>query len=504
MASPRAKEEDEPAKHAISDDVWSGRPYQRWTTDERGPVSEAYEGLSTGRIVVRWAKQANGWIIHRNPPPSLGLPRVWAEIRPDKGTPIATAPPTWHYHGDPNKAPSPEELKAKHARRYSPQWAKKSGHQGRDKYEDDHRGINSDELHSHQNLAKYVFPPSPRVDKPWTHDHDGTKTPEKRAEHVATRHHHGVEVTGKHQHTSRVKDLTSNLAARIDMHPDAIKKFDVDKQRRAFFAIEGCLKADAILSQGEAVLSVPSVTLWNCPELSAVIAHYLRGRLVVIVPDSDWSDIGMVVTQARLLQTRLRRESVHAQIAAPPPGRRLANGNLEKVGVDDFLHDGGRLDDLEVIDRLPSPHLKQFAENVPGRPERGQRAYDVLWALSMHADMEGWYRGSVRLLARIMNLEAKRGRLDVVRDPNDIKRARARLVKRLQNGMRDLKELGAIDYDNLEIQQGRFGLDWEERKAAAIIIRQDLRAIDESRRTLGLQPSLKTYSKQMSHIGDDT
>jgi hypothetical protein len=216
---------------------------------------------------------------------------------------------------------------------------------------------------------------------------------------------------------------------------------------------------------------------------------------VWIVPDSDWSDIGLVVTQARLLQTRLHQEGVHAQIAAPPPGQRLANGKLKKVGVDDFLHDGGRLDDLEIIDRQPSPHVKQFAENVPGRPERGRRAYDVLWALSMHADKEGVYRGSVRLLARIMNIEAKRARYDVrdydvVRDKDEIKRARERFVKRLQNGMKDLRELGAIDYDNLKIRQGRFGyLAWEDQQAAGIIIRKDLRAIDESGRTL------KTYHR---------
>jgi hypothetical protein len=84
-----------------------------------------------------------------------------------------------------------------------------------------HRGINDETVHLDENRAKYVFPPG-------------------------------------------------GGARRLDQHPQAF--IWLATARRVFFAIEGCIKADAIVPAGEAVFSVPSVTLWRAPELG----HYTR------------------------------------------------------------------------------------------------------------------------------------------------------------------------------------------------------------------------------------
>ncbi len=351
-------------------------------------------------------------------------------------------------------------------------------HIGRAKYADDHRGVNVEEVHEHAAMAKYVFPPTPRCDKTWEHDHEEHyRDPERRLAHIAGHHHRGEDSTGRHEHISRVKDRSLSLAARIDVHPSAIEK--LPGARHVFFVIEGCIKADAVLSAGEAVCSVPSVTLWDCAELSAFTAKYLLGRVVVIVPDSDWEDIGAVVTQARLLQTRLRQDRVLAQIAAPPQPAPGVDGKRKKVGVDDFLLGGGSMDDLDVIDRLPSPHLQQFAEDTARRSDQAKRTFDVLWALSMHASRQGEIRVSLRLLSRIMGIP----------------------VMRISRGVQDLEELGAISIDgDLSISRGRFigrgqyihQVDWEDMPT--FTIREDLRAIDESRRTLADRQPLKTWS----------
>src|SRR5262249_49747295 len=88
------------------------------------------------------------------------------------------------------------------------------------------------------------------------------------------------------------------LAARLDMHPLAATM--LQPAEFIVFCIEGCLKADSILTgiylEGlrATVVSVPAVWLWKrrggpIPELGDFFRPAaVQGIPVVIVPDADW------------------------------------------------------------------------------------------------------------------------------------------------------------------------------------------------------------------------
>jgi len=120
--------------------------------------------------------------------------------------------------------------------------------------------------------------------------------------------HHGVPVAGPHEHTRKAKDREHGIARRLDVHPDAVPL--LLSAGRVFFVIEGCIKADAVLSRGEAVFSVPSVTLWKAPELEAFAERYLKEKTVFIVADADAVMKPEVMTQAKLCRSFLHRRGV--------------------------------------------------------------------------------------------------------------------------------------------------------------------------------------------------
>lgn len=435
--------EDFFTEHGISPEVWHARPYVRWTTDDVQSVKQAYAGLSTGRFMVKIARQFPGWVITRHAPPNMGLDRIYPEIRPD--SPVFTGAPIRHYHGD---GPTPDGVSPRHVHSArNMRW-----HIERNKFPGDHRGQNSQEVHEHHDPAKYVFPPTPKVERPYFHDHSAFRTAEKRDNHVRRRHG-GRDAAGTHHHGYKVKDPESSLAKRIDIHPLALARFGDAEQ--VFFVIEGCIKADAVLTAGAAVFSVPSVTLWDCAELPAFADRHLKGCTVIIVPDSDWTDPRTrVMTQARLCQTRLRRLGIAAHVAAPPA---LANGH--KQGIDDFLYAGGEFADLEVIDRRLNGLSLHFT-----RSDQLSRNADVLMALAMHAGPDGRLSAPLRAIARIMGVD----------------------VKRVARGLRDLESVQSVTIEG-DLSINRKGwvahnfynpeLDWEERPT--IIIAEHNRAIDQ-------------------------
>ena len=163
------------------------------------------------------------------------------------------------------------------------------------------------------------------------------------------KHHDGINTQEVHRHESapaKYLFLPGSDEARIDLHPRAARLLpEVD---RVFLVLEGVLKNDAVLSAGEAVFSVPSVTLWNPEELWRFAKQYLEGKMVFVVPDADWIDNPMVDWQALLVRTYLR-EALGDQmvyIAAPPVEffeamKREAVSNTAK-GVDDWLGTHGR------------------------------------------------------------------------------------------------------------------------------------------------------------------
>ena len=60
-----------------------------------------------------------------------------------------------------------------------------------------------------------------------------------------------------------------------------------DSAGRCFYVLEGVPKTDAIRSVNEPSCGVPAVSHWRAVELDAVIARYFKGKLVVVVVDSD-------------------------------------------------------------------------------------------------------------------------------------------------------------------------------------------------------------------------
>lgn len=347
--------EDIFTKRGISEEIWKARPYTRWETDDLDPVRAAYGGLGSAGLAfaLRIAEQSPGYLIERFPPEGLGLDPIYPEFRPDNA--VRTGWRRWHQHvrGNAQAGALWPMLLGKplsdHETRGFGYVYNADGFvevKRTPKSPTDHLGINvpRSDFHYHEPWAKYVFPTAGRIDRTWTHDHrvkwhDHEGYSDKWiARHVAAEHggseaawhgqrheharawdeatpathiargHGAIDVDSEHLHTSRVKDKNSNLARRLDVHPAAMEKLRTAEV--VFFAIEGCMKADAILAKGAAVFSVPSVSLWDCQELKAFVVAYLNGKEVVIVPDADWAANAQVVSQARLCHAALNRYGV--------------------------------------------------------------------------------------------------------------------------------------------------------------------------------------------------
>jgi hypothetical protein len=343
----------EAAPHGISPEVAAGRPYVRWTNENREPVEAEYKDLpkEARSFLSRVTAQSDGWLIKRFPPPCLDADRVYAELRPDD--PVVTGT-RMHDHAK-HFAGKPKRFLERHLR-------------------DDHDRRVCRGPHTHACFAKYLFPPSPRVSRKRWHDHDDLYAgePDRRRRHEA-KEHDGEVVAGSHPHAFRPKDKTVNYAKRLDVHPQAVPL--LGEGSRTFFGIEGCLKADAILSQGEAVFSAPSVTLWDAPELGLFAEKYLAGATVFIVPDADWSRNPAVFAQAMLCRSFLQRRDIEAHVAAPPEDED-DDGKLKYKGVDDFLGAGGTVDDLVVVRReLPKALNRELREW--GRGESSGRSLRI-------------------------------------------------------------------------------------------------------------------------------
>jgi hypothetical protein len=410
--------------------------------------------------MTRLARQSDGLVIVRHGPPGLWLSHIFAELRPDRA--VKTGPPTWHSHSAtrsdaPTYPETGEPLPRKHV--HTADAMRKHIERGRS--DDDHRGGNNEDVHKHQPRGKYVFPPSLLREVSWRHDHDDAyvHNPEKRADHVA-RAHDGADVDGLHTHSRMMKDRRISFAKRIDVHPLAADK--IKAASRVFFGIEGCIKADAILSAGGAVFSVPSVTLWDADELPAFAEMYLGGKQIVIVPDADWFLNPAVMTQAMLCRSSLRRLRLEACIAAPP----IDGVKLGIKGIDDYLGKGrGTMEQLDVIERETAFGLAEWLVRRGGRKDKIIRAAEVLESLALHACPEGTIRAPLRTIARVMDVN----------------------VSRVSRAVEDLASVyGAIVVDKpLATQRGVWHgnyydreLEWQNRPT--ITIDPELRAVDSS------------------------
>jgi hypothetical protein len=451
-----------------------------------------------------------------------------------------------------------------------------AAHIARDRDPDDHRGVNSDAVHSHRQMAKYLFAPSATVSVPWIHSHldeyhaqvlihftawaddDGewheleiTDVEHRRLEsryaawlerHVGAHHPeidaaqhlkdiHEFAPDPQHEHTVRTKRSGEQLAKRIDVHPLVWEHGGFAHAERVFFGIEGCIKADAILTallradQPAAVFSVPSVSLWEATypvvvdesggewaswddsddpiqnvqappftgyegdELAAFARSHLAGKLVCIVPDADAHTKDEVMTQALLCRSTLRSLKARAEIVLPPDDR-IAEGIK---GVDDYLGKGGGMLEGMVWYRKEPPSEEELIEwlrsHSGGRRWRSDglgRAARTLKALATHAGDNGGYSASVRLLARATS---RRSKSPSAGRPQDAETSETRdpdaATKTFQRGITDLLELGAISANMpLTVRRERWltrgRWQWDEDDVV-ITLHEELRATAERR-----------------------
>jgi hypothetical protein len=407
---------------------------------------------------------AGGFLIMRHAPPRLEhYGKVYAEMRPDNS--VATRYRTWHYHGP---RPYPEHVKIDKktgrpckpkeagwqtpiaaSRIYAPEQMR--DHIGRELYDDDHfpGDPRLNEVHCHQRVAKYCFIPGLRVDIAVVNE-DGTPRMDENGEPI----------------TRSMKDEES-IARRLDMHRMAAERLEAGVSL-VYFCAEGCLKADAILSEilrydlDASVVSVPSVTLWNCEELEDFIRMYLQGKRVVIVCDADGARNDRVWTQMLLLRSFLWNRGVaDTEVVAPPyPGSKqkpapgwvfnrakkvwyLAPGQKWAVdpeqfdkgkpllnGVDDLIGakpeqlerllgyrcEGSRLDELRRLGNQVTEDIQQWIRKHPRKTKGKSHLADArdamaLEALLMHASRPNdiypfWtYWSSAEMLATVLEYD---------------------------------------------------------------------------------------------------
>lgn len=280
--------------------------------------------------------------------------------------------------------------------------------------------------------------------------------PDKAEKHIAKRHA-GVNREEVHYtpNIAKYQFFPGAGAKVIDVHPLALASLFVAD--RIYFGLEGCIKADAILSQllshcssisdycaripRSSVVSVPSVTLWDAEELEPWIQLFPNdvyrnaGRPtpeIVLVCDADHHKNPLVRQQTLLLRSRARLSGLQVVIAAPPrctpgEGRHIDCEGDSKCpwnGADDYLGPvelggyGGSLEDLVVLEReAPDLGAWMLEQKFRGRREDAiRRNAKFLAGLALHAAnettealQEGQYRGSIRSISRATGLHVKAG-----------------------------------------------------------------------------------------------
>jgi hypothetical protein len=194
------------------------------------------------------------------------------------------------------------------------------------------------------------------------------------------------------------------LAKRTDMHPH----MDFRRAKRIMLGKEGCIKADAMFSAGEAVFSWASVALWNPAELKR-LAFWLRDTPCYLVLDADWRapDKPDVMTQAWLCKSFLERHGVRVKVAAPPYGAYLQNATLK--GVDDHLAHGGSMNGLEVLEREAPYGVAEFMyEHGIRRKNSVVRAALAVQALARHCDENGEIYKNLNAVGRATGVGSRR------------------------------------------------------------------------------------------------
>ncbi len=418
-------------EHGISPTVWAARGVYRYGVHDEERVKESFAGFAVDVPTVRRiVRQSGGLVMPKHAAP--GYAPIPPQLRPDD--PVVTNPQKrWHCH--PDKLTEwpvfPPEAGKLAGRKLRPSLvlapADAAAHVSRAKSADydpstgfgDHRGGNRDDVHFHLGQAKYTL-------------------------------------------------LGKGICKRIDVHPWGVRR--IADAERVFFVLEGTLKNDAVLSAGEAVFSVPSVTVWDQDELARFAREFLPGKCVFIVPDADWSRIPQVKRQALLVRSVLRGAGVHSQIAAPPHDLWLAENHLK--GIDDYLGSGRPIDGLTVLQlEAPEDRIARWGLGLtPIRKDRRERATRALRELSLHADGNGALRVPLGTLTRIIKTR-KRSAVDTLTDLTGAVDITGSLETEIRRGT---------------TRQGKAwvsSLDWVE--SPTITVRPEFRSVESTDQKLG-------------------
>lgn len=499
-------------ERGIGREVRDARGYHEWTTDDVEPIRVAYEGMpkrQLQQLIREKAETSDGLLMPKYPLP--GCAPIRAQMRP-WNPPEET---TWDFHPDvwPDEWPVYPEGHPTRAGRRVPKHFRtrydKSGrlldyfrqsHVNRARENDDHRGTNPEGFHTHtRQKGKYQLPPLELVDE--LHDHADYTNPKVLAKHLREHHPEG-DVAGMHPTSRsvwrkgkkrrakrRVKDRVNGDAVRLDFHPLVLED-DLRMIREAevvYFGIEGTPKNDAalqaILDSGsrEAVFNVPSVTLWDAPELPTFARKYLRGKTVYVIPDSDWKDNDKVATQALLCRTKLRKLGVRNTFVAAPPAKSSDASGDSKQGVDDFIGGGGRLHDLIIFGR-EEPNIDSIKLFLWGRAKSRTNRADaidrdawVLAGLTLHAGHSspgcaGGFVGSFASLASAID-----------RPPKYVSRA----IRSLEENYEDI--LHIIGKRPIVATEWEYGMswDWDGEPPTIVILPERLRAKEVPEQTIG-------------------
>jgi hypothetical protein len=442
----------------LYDVLCTGDPTKAWG-DRRALEPDEVQKAQT-RVMERGLR-APGMMMRRFPVPGSD-PLLFAEQRPDRA--IWTGKPlTSHKHSGPDftwgsrqkhehpKNPSTpadvrrgmtnDELGAARKREG---WAVTEGADHRER---------TGKWHVHVKLAKYIFPVNSKTTEEYEHTHRNA-TPKRLKRHLRDEHDwpevrhtmskrrqpadpvsrelfrwarshglHGkhVDLSGrpsdvaKHTHERTVDEF--GYARRLSSHPMGFAR--IADANVVCFALEGCLKEAALVSAGEATFSCPSVTLWNAPEFPGFVANHLAGKLVLVIPDSDAWENDAVIRQSLLAVDALRTYGADAEVAIPTPepkacARHGAKSGAKR-GVDDFLADGGRVEQMVWMTREPGRDLAGWLEehdirSPSGRKPRSDRVGDddvILRHIAIHANEAGKSRAALQSVAEYVWAELK-------------------------------------------------------------------------------------------------
>jgi hypothetical protein len=390
----------------IDPDVWDARGAKRYEQGDPS-VKEAFMPFlrpSKLGTVTKVVNQCGGWVMPRHAPPG-GFRPFPPQLRPDE--PVIMDPlPVWHYHGpEIEGASSWKDIRGLGDNRpvYPPEAGPKlAGKPLPLKRFKDGKWVYSECFLWGEAAEAHVD----AVRKDGQGDYDIVT-----GEGV----HNGVGVDVVHMHTPDPAKYTllgdQKDTCRIDLHPVALERLQTAEL--VYFALEGIAKTDAIISAGACAFGVPSVTAWMKHELEEFARLHLKGKVVLIVCDADWSTNWQVERQALKIRTVLRKRelNIEAHVCAPPT-KDEAGDNYHK-GDDDFLGAGYELGEL-MLDGREVPHVQIFGamQSVQSRQRRDSgSAQRALEALSLYVNRkdgklckEGEWTGSLLALKSLFGI----------------------------------------------------------------------------------------------------